>query len=55
MKKYIETERLILRDWKPEDSKPFAAMNQDPVVVQYLLPSTEEETANNNEIPSTQY
>jgi RimJ/RimL family protein N-acetyltransferase len=34
--KYIETERLILRDWKDEDIKPFAAMNADPIVMEYF-------------------
>ena len=26
---YIETERLILRSWKPEDLPLFIAMNKD--------------------------
>jgi len=33
---YIETERLILRDWSEEDSEPFARMNIDPIVMEYL-------------------
>lgn len=41
----IETERLILRDWKLEDLTPFSKMNQEPAVIEFLLPSTEEETA----------
>jgi len=36
MMKYIETDRLILRDWKKADLKPFAMMNQDPMVLQFL-------------------
>lgn len=42
---HIETEHLILRDWKPEDLEPFTRMNQDPKVLEFL-PSllTEEET-----------
>lgn len=33
---YIETERLLLRDWKDEDRAPFARMNGDPLVMEYL-------------------
>lgn len=35
----IVTERLLLRRWRAEDSKPFAAINADPRVME-LLPST---------------
>jgi len=35
----IETERLVLRRWRVEDSEPFAALNADPVVMEYF-PST---------------
>jgi len=31
----IETDRLILRNWRPEDRSPFAAMNADPDVMRY--------------------
>lgn len=42
----IETNRLILREWLPEDLPFFAAINQDPMVMECLLkPLTEEETA----------
>lgn len=42
----IETDRLILREWKREDLTPFAAINQDPKVMEYLLkPLAESETA----------
>jgi RimJ/RimL family protein N-acetyltransferase len=34
----LETERLILRRWRPEDRAPFAAMNADPRVLRYLSP-----------------
>ncbi len=34
--KYLETERLILRDWKDEDIAPFARMNADPIVMEYF-------------------
>ncbi len=37
--KYIETDRLILRDWKPEDLPLFTAMNKDKHVMRYF-PST---------------
>lgn len=32
----IETERLILRDWTPEDLEPFAALNADPRVREFF-------------------
>jgi RimJ/RimL family protein N-acetyltransferase len=32
----IETPRLRLRAWKPEDRAPFAALNADPRVVEFL-------------------
>jgi ribosomal-protein-alanine N-acetyltransferase len=33
----IETERLVLRRWRVEDSEPFAALNADPVVMEYFV------------------
>jgi len=36
MQTEIRTERLRLRRWKPEDLEPFAALNLDPVVMEYL-------------------
>ena len=36
----IETERLILRVWRDADRAPFAALNADPAVMQYL-PATD--------------
>ncbi len=42
---YIETPRLILRDWKEEDIQPFAVINSDPHVMKYFLkPLTEKES-----------
>jgi RimJ/RimL family protein N-acetyltransferase len=35
----IETERLVLRHWRDEDRAPFAAMNADPAVMEYLGPT----------------
>ncbi len=35
--KIIETERLILRTWKPEDAKAYFQINQDPKVTECLL------------------
>lgn len=32
----IQTQRLILRPWKQEDFAPFAALNQDPQVMEYF-------------------
>ena len=34
---YIETERLVLRDWREEDAAPFATMNADPRVMEFFL------------------
>ncbi len=34
----IETERLILRHWREADGAPFARMNADPRVMEYLSP-----------------
>jgi hypothetical protein len=36
----IETARLLLRDWRPEDIEPFARMNQDPSVIKFPRPQT---------------
>ena len=36
MQTYIETSRLILRDWKEEDIPAFARMNADPHVMEFL-------------------
>ena len=33
---YIETERLILRDWREEDAAPFATMNADARVMEFF-------------------
>ena len=32
----LETERLILREWRDADREPFAALNADPRVVEHL-------------------
>lgn len=41
----IRTERLLLRRWQPEDREPFAALNADPSVVEFLPgPLTREES-----------
>jgi RimJ/RimL family protein N-acetyltransferase len=32
----MRTERLLLRRWRPEDRAPFAALNADPHVVEFL-------------------
>lgn len=33
----LTTPRLILRHWRPDDLEPFAALNADPVVMEYML------------------
>jgi RimJ/RimL family protein N-acetyltransferase len=41
----IATERLFLRGWRDADLEPFAAMNADPVVMQFFPETyTEERT-----------
>lgn len=35
----IETDRIRLRQWRDEDWEPFAAMNCDPAVMEYLGPA----------------
>lgn len=41
----LDTERLRLRRWQDRDRAPFAAMNRDPEVVEFLLmPLTREES-----------
>lgn len=43
----IKTERLILRPWRQSDLDPFAALNRDPKVMEFIpIPiSTEESNA----------
>ena len=36
----LETPRLTLRRWRPEDREPFWALNSDPEVLRYLPPIT---------------
>ena len=43
MKRYIETPRLILRDWREEDVVPFARINSDEQVMEYFLKKLDEE------------
>ncbi|MBX2834251.1 MAG: GNAT family N-acetyltransferase [Micavibrio sp.] len=33
---HLETDRLILREWEDRDLEPFARLNADPLVMQYL-------------------
>jgi len=33
----IQTSRLLLRPWRPEDRPPFAEQNADPVVMRFLI------------------
>lgn len=32
----LRTDRLVLRRWRPEDRKPFAALNADPVAMEHF-------------------
>jgi len=38
MTTYVETPRLILRDWKDSDREPWASMGRDPEVMRHLGP-----------------
>ncbi|KGD96156.1 GCN5 family acetyltransferase [Achromobacter sp. RTa] len=40
----VETPRLVLRQWRSADHAPFAALNGDPRVTEYLLPLTAAES-----------
>ncbi|MEZ2132956.1 MULTISPECIES: GNAT family N-acetyltransferase [unclassified Sinorhizobium] len=40
----LETERLLLRRWRPEDREPFFTINCEPEVVRYLTPRTREQS-----------
>lgn len=41
----LETQRVLLRQWKAEDREPFAALNADPVVMTYFpAPLTREKS-----------
>lgn len=45
MSVYIETSRLLLRDWREEDIIPFAGINKDEQVMEYFLKKlTDEES-----------
>jgi len=32
----LQTERLVLRDWRDDDREPFAALNDDPAVMEHF-------------------
>lgn len=40
----VQTPRLVLRQWRASDRKPFAALNGDRQVTQFLLPITPRES-----------
>jgi RimJ/RimL family protein N-acetyltransferase len=40
----VQTPRLVLRQWLAADRRPFAALNGDPQVTEYLLPLTAQES-----------
>lgn len=42
----IQTERLCLRRWQPEDRAPFAALNADPLVMEYFVKTLSREESN---------
>jgi ribosomal-protein-alanine N-acetyltransferase len=41
----LRTERLLLREWRPEDREPFARLNADPEVMEFFpAPLTREQS-----------
>ncbi|NCT40412.1 MAG: GNAT family N-acetyltransferase [Alphaproteobacteria bacterium] len=46
MSKILETDRIILREWQDKDRAPFARMNADPVIMEYLPRSLTEADSN---------
>lgn len=42
----LETDRLILREWKDEDRAPFARMNGDPMIMEYMPRPLDEKASN---------
>ena len=46
MSKLFETDRIIVREWCDEDRIPFAQMNADPVIMEYLPRSLTEKESN---------
>ena len=46
MKVHFTTSRLIFREWQDEDRAPFARMNADPLVMEYLPRSLDEKASN---------
>lgn len=42
----LETQRLILREWREEDRAPFARINADPIIMEYLPRVLDEKSSN---------
>lgn len=42
----LETERLILREWKDEDRSIFARMNGDPMIMEHMPRALDEKASN---------
>ena len=36
----LRTDRLVLREWQDADREPFAAINSDPIVMEFFFVST---------------
>jgi RimJ/RimL family protein N-acetyltransferase len=45
----LETPRLLLREWRQSDREPFAAMNADPVVMEFF-PAVQSRAASDSSI-----
>lgn len=46
MTQHLETQRIILREWNDDDRAPFARMNGDPMIMEYLPRSLSEKASN---------
>ena len=46
MKTHIETDRLILREWKEDDKEAFARINADPMIMEFFPRQLGEDDSN---------
>jgi 3-dehydroquinate dehydratase/shikimate dehydrogenase len=46
MKTHIETDRLILREWKEDDKPSFARINADPMIMEFFPRRLDEDDSN---------
>lgn len=51
---HMETQRLILRQWKPKDYSAYATLNSDPQVMRYF-PATLSNTESDQQADRIKY